>query len=174
MKRNDLPPAKLDYAGMIGWLDTRELPIDQHPWTQYLPFTLERHTLPFGDFTIPGLDKRLIFERKSLQDFIGCCGKERERFSKVITAMRGYDWPFVVIEGSWEDLEKANWRGEITSSQAIGTLHGYQADGIHVILAGDAPRAAKIVARVSFTIVRRLYESAREIIGSCFAQEGPA
>src|SRR5688500_15018880 len=106
--RNPMP-AKLDHAGMVAWLDTRELPIDQHPWTAHLPFTLERRGLPFGDFTIPGLQQRLIFERKSLQDFIGCCGHGRDRFSKVITAMRGYEWPFVVIEADWSDLESADW-----------------------------------------------------------------
>jgi hypothetical protein len=174
MKRNPFP-AKLDHAGMIGWLDTRELPIEQHPWTPHLPFTLERHTLPFGDFTLPGpLSKRLIFERKAKNDYIACVGRERDRFSKVIQAMRGYEWPFLIIEASWLDLETANWPGEITSSQAIGTLHGWQADGINVVLAENAERAAKIVARLSFTIVRRVYESAREIIGACFAQEQAA
>ena len=52
-------------------IDTRE----QTPWSFPDGVLIERGTLATGDYTLAGLENIVAVERKSLADFISCCGK---------------------------------------------------------------------------------------------------
>jgi DNA excision repair protein ERCC-4 len=149
-------------------LDTRE-PTD-HPWNLH-PFRVERQCLPFGDATLRGFERELIFERKTKTDLVGCVGRERERFEKCITGMLGHRLPFLVIEAGWVELENHSWPGTVTPSQVLGSLIGWQARGIHLIVAGDADRAGKLVAKIAYTVARRAWQQARELLAAVETQE---
>ena len=88
-------------------IDTRE----------QLPLDLESHglkivyeALSFGDYSLhyPRLSDHICIERKSLQDFVACCGKERKRFFRELLAMRGYRYKAIVIEAEFEEIRSGS------------------------------------------------------------------
>lgn len=76
-------------------IDTRE----QTPWT-FSRFPTECGTLPTGDYSIKGLTRLIVVERKSLPDLLGCIGHDRERFTAELQRLRGYRFRLVIIEGT--------------------------------------------------------------------------
>ena len=56
-------------------IDSRE----QTPWDFTNGPECERGTLSTGDYSIKGLEDFIAIERKELEDFIGCCGRQRDR-----------------------------------------------------------------------------------------------
>ena len=149
-------------------LDTREP--ENHPW-RVDPFLIHRVCLPFGDATLSGFERELIFERKSKNDLVQCVGRERQRFERVVTGLLGHRLPFLIVEAGWTDLENANWPGQVTSNQVLGSLTGWQCRGIHVVLAGDADRAGRIVARICYMVARRGWAQASELL-KAIGEEG--
>jgi len=57
-------------------VDTRE----QTPWSFPKTEQVERAGLTTGDYSLAGLEGLVAIERKSLEDFVSCCGKGRERW----------------------------------------------------------------------------------------------
>jgi len=142
-------------------VDTRE----QRPLTfEYAPGkTLESEpgTLYTGDYSIKGLEKHVCIERKSIQDLMGCIGRDRDRFERELDRMRGYEVKCLVVEGSWDDIEQQNYRSKIHPNAAIGTLMGWIALGIPIVMAGNHEKAGRFVARMLIiTAKRRLKELA--------------
>lgn len=105
-----------------------------------------------------GLEHVVAVERKSLQDFIACVGRERERFDREVQRLLAYPTRALVIEGYWIDIELQKYRGQVKPAAAIGSLLGWMAQGLPVIMAGDHERAGRYIARMLFTAARRRYE----------------
>ncbi|MCX6131631.1 MAG: hypothetical protein NTX25_21540, partial [Proteobacteria bacterium] len=102
---------------------------------------------------------------KSLPDFLGCVGRERERFEKEIQRLLAYETRAIVVEATWNELEAANWligqykwKSKITSSQAIGSALGWIARGVPIIMATNHERCSHFVARLLFTAARRRWD----------------
>lgn len=57
--------------------------------------------LTTGDYSIEGQQYRIAVERKSLVDFFGCCGTDRERFEDQLRRLNDLEIAEVVIEGDW-------------------------------------------------------------------------
>lgn len=115
-------------------------------------------TLATGDYSVLGLEHVVAVERKSLQDFIACVGRERERFDREVQRLLAYPTRALVIEGYWIDIELQKYRGQVKPAAAIGSLLGWMAQGLPVIMAGDHERAGRYIARMLFTAARRRYE----------------
>ncbi len=93
-------------------VDSRE----QTPW-DLSPMTMETNGLNVGDYSIRGLESIVAIERKSLVDFVACCGSERERFQKELDRLRGWPVSAIVIEANWADLELGQWRSKLSAKQ---------------------------------------------------------
>lgn len=107
--------------------DTRE-PNEEHdhpsalfcPWVwrgkQKVGLPIRRVKLDEGDYTVEGLERHVIVERKTMSDLLGTLfGREqdasgdvierRERFYDELNRMRSYHLRRIVVEGDEDDLE---------------------------------------------------------------------
>jgi ERCC4-type nuclease len=131
-------------------------------------------TMDTGDYCIAASHQAgshyAIVERKSLQDAISCCTSERERFERELVRMRAYPARCLVIESSWEEIERGEWRSKATPSVIIGSLLAWMNDGLPVILAGNRERAAKHTARFLYTAARRRWRECRAFAANIIAE----
>lgn len=70
----------------------------------------------------------------------------------------------LVIEASWADLERGDWRSKVTSAAAIGSVLGWIAAGVPVVMAGDHDRAGRYVSRILYIAARRRWREARALV----------
>src|SRR4051812_40640603 len=105
-------------------VDSREqLPLDLSP------LLVEVGTLATGDYSIKGLEHVIAIERKSAEDMIACIGRERERFDREIQRLLAYPTRAIVVEAGWQFFERGEWRGDVSSAGAIGSLFGWGVGG---------------------------------------------
>lgn len=141
--------------------DTREqTPLDLSP------LKCELGTLPTGDYTVKGLEHIVCVERKSLSDLMGCIGGGRERFDKEMHRILAYPCRLLVIEGTLGQIALKQYRGDISPNAALGSLLGWMAAGIPVLLAGDHQEAGRMVARYLFISARRRWQEAQSLCAS--------
>ena len=117
----------------------------------------ERGNLYTGDYSIKGMENHVAIERKSLDDLMGCIGTQRERFEKEIIRLRGYPVKCLVVESCWKDIEEGNYRSRVKSTAAIGTLMGWIAQGIPIIMCENHKRTGIFVSRMLYITARRRY-----------------
>ena len=152
-------PAELKPEHVVAIIDTREqLPLDLSP------LIVEAGTLATGDYSVRGLEHVIAIERKSLSDLLGCIGGERERFEREIQRLLGYPVRAVVIESTWGKLEAGQWRSQVKPTSAVGSVLGWIAAGVPIIMAGDHVRAGRYVSRLLFTAARRRWREARALV----------
>lgn len=99
--KNNLYPIKFKPtkipSGFILIIDTRE----REPlFLESLPkgLTVIRDTLKHGDYSIKGLEDKVIIERKKMSDFLGYIGKERKETYIKLEAMKNAYFSALVIE----------------------------------------------------------------------------
>ena len=63
-------------------IDRRE----QHAW-RFENLPSELGTLDTGDYSVRGLEHLVAVERKTLDDLLGCCGRERDRFKRELARL---------------------------------------------------------------------------------------
>ena len=143
-------------------IDTRE----QQP-LDLSPLKCTTGTLTTGDYSVVGLEDVVAIERKSLPDLIACVGRERERFDREVQRLLAYPVRALVIESSWGELELGGWRGKVTPQAVIGSLLGWTALGLPIVLADDHRRAGLYVSRLLFIAARRRWKEARALVQSC-------
>ena len=161
-------PAELRPDQIMAVIDTREqLPLNLEP------LRTMRGTLTTGDYSVYGLESIVAVERKSLGDFLACVGGERARFQKQVDRLVGVPIRALVIETTWPELEAGEWRSKITPASAIGSLVGWIAQGLPVILTGDHARAGRYVSRLLFTAARRRWREARFLVGTVKGEPSP-
>ena len=125
---------------MIIAVDTRE----QRPFAfqGYADCTTISGTLPVGDYSIAGFDEKIAVERKSLDDLLGCLTSGRERFQKELARARSLDRFTVVVEASFEDLAKGNFRSAMNPHAACQSVIAWQVRyGTPFIFAGSRKAA---------------------------------
>lgn len=124
------------------------------------PLNVVQGTLATGDFSVVGLEHVIAVERKSLQDLIMCVGRERERFDREMQRLAAYQVRALVIETDWATIELKRYRGEIHPNAVLGSLLGWMAQGIPVVMTGTNERAGRFISRMLFTAARRRYTEA--------------
>lgn len=152
----NLLPSELRADQVTGVIDTREqLPLDLAPLRSAVG------TLATGDYSVAGLETVVAVERKSLSDLLGCIGTERERFDREVQRLLAYPVRAIVVEATWPDLEQGEWRSKVTPAAAVGSMLGWIAAGVPIIMAGDHARAGRYVSRLLYTAARRRWREAR-------------
>lgn len=114
-------------------------------WT--LP--LERRKLDTGDYSLPGLEHLVVFERKSLSDLLGTLfgatsdsvGEGRanlERFRRELDRMRSFAHKAIVVEASMAQVLKGDYRSTVLPQSVLGAVMAIGSDyGVPTIWAGD-------------------------------------
>ena len=96
-------------------VDSRE----QNPFTfAGYPVEVTVGTLASGDISLKGFEDKIAIERKSLPDLVQCLSVERERFSRELVRLRGYDTAAVVIEQPVADLRCGEYRSKLNPESA--------------------------------------------------------
>lgn len=151
-------PATIVPESVTAIIDTRE----QNP-LDLSPLMVRAGNLDTGDYALAAAPDAIRIERKSLDDLIGCVGRDRERFDREVARLLAYPVRVLLIESTWADIEAGQWRGKVTPEQAIGSLLGWQAAGLSIHMAGDHGRAGRHAARLLFTVAKRRYRELREL-----------
>lgn len=140
-------------------IDTRE----QDPW-ELSPMRTEVGTLPTGDYSLRGMENSIAIERKSLPDFLSCVGRNRERFEREVQRLLAYPTRALVIESTWYEIETGNYKSEVHPRAATGSIIGWIARGLPVVLARNHANAGQLVQRLLFTTARRRIEENQTLL----------
>ncbi len=154
-------PAELKPEEITVLVDTRE----QAPW-DLSPMQTERATLTTGDYTIGGLEHVVCLERKSLPDLVQCAGKHRDRFDRVVNRMLAYPARALIVESTCRRIESGDYDSKVHPNAVIGSLLGWTAMGLPVVMAGNRRRAAKYGSQLLLTVARRRWRELREMARS--------
>jgi ERCC4-type nuclease len=151
--------AELRPEDVVAVVDSREqLPLD------LAPLATIAGTLATGDYSVRGLEHVVSVERKGLADLLGCVGQERDRFDREVQRLLAYPVRALVVESTWTEIEAGEWRSRITPSAVLGSLLGWIASGLPVVMVGDHDRAGRYVSRLLFTAARRRWREARALV----------
>jgi ERCC4-type nuclease len=106
-------------------------------------------TLPTGDLSLAGCGDLVCIERKTFWDLISCLCTGRERFTKEL--QRGQRIPnfSVVVEASYREVLRGDYRSQMTPVSAWGSIIALQERyRIPFYFAGDVPTAAKLTESI--------------------------
>jgi ERCC4-type nuclease len=118
-------------------------------------------TLATGDYSLRGLESVIAIERKSLADLLLCVGQERDRFHREVLRLLAYPVRALVVESTWLELERGDWRSKVKNTAALGTVLNWVGMGLPVLMAADHARAGRYVSRLLFLAARRRWREAR-------------
>jgi ERCC4-type nuclease len=152
-------PVELKPEMVTAIRDTREqIPLDLSP------LLTVPGTLATGDYSLLGLEHVVAIERKGLSDLLACVGGERERFDREVQRLLAYPVRCLVVEATWPEIEAGGWRSKITPQAVMGSLLGWIAAGLPILMAGDHARAGRYVSRLLFIAARRRWRENRAMI----------
>jgi len=121
-------------------------------------------TLTTGDYSVAGLEHLIAVERKSIDDLLGCVGRDRVRFKRELQRLRAYRFRLLVVEASAADLDAGQWRSNLQPAHVVGSLAAWTAQyGLPIWLAGDHAGAGRFVERYLYQCARAVaneYEAA--------------
>jgi ERCC4-type nuclease len=149
---------KLD--GIVAVVDTREqTPLDLVKYG----LAVEVATLAYGDYSLlnPDLRHEVAIERKSLPDFVACCGRERERFERELIALRGYRYAYIVGEFGLRDILGHEYRSQISPNAVLSSIARWQTWGIHFLFCDTHEGASYVVAKILCFLAESVVELAR-------------
>lgn len=99
--------------------DTRE----QTPYTfNRYPVEVIPGTLTAGDYSIPGFTDEVAIERKELGDLIGCLTHDRDRFTRELERLRGYQSAALLIEAPYSVIKAGRYRSKMNPDAAIQSI----------------------------------------------------
>jgi ERCC4-type nuclease len=154
-------PAGLDPGQITAVIDTREqLPLDLSPLRTVTA------TLPAGDYSLQGAESTVAVERKSLPDLVMCVGRERARFDRMVQRLLGYESKALVVEATWDDIDRGGWRGQVLPQAVQGSLIGWQTRGLPVFLAGNHAGAAQYVVWFLTLVACRRWREVRRMVAT--------
>jgi ERCC4-type nuclease len=160
-------PAEFKPEHVIALVDSRE----QLPYV-LSPLRSQAASLDVGDYSVLGCEHCIAIERKSLADFVACCGVERERFTRELIRLRGYAHRAVIIEATAADLEAGAWRSQINSNSVTASVLSWSFElAIPFILAGDRARAEKWTAKLLFLAARHRWRECRALAAGILERE---
>ncbi|MDD2956480.1 MAG: ERCC4 domain-containing protein [Oscillospiraceae bacterium] len=99
--------------------DTRE----QNPYLfRGYPVELTAGTLNTGDYSVPGFCDAVAVERKELGDLLGCLTHDRDRFTRELERLRGYQSAALLVEASYTTISAGAYRSRMTPDAAVQSL----------------------------------------------------
>lgn len=124
----------------------------------------ELATLITGDYSIrtetENYCDRIAIERKSLADYLGCVGGERERFERCLERLSKIEYPAIVLECTMADVLAGTKHSKVTAASAIGSLIAWSVKyRIPIWLCGDRRSAAATVRKILMNAVKYINET---------------
>ena len=97
-------------------VDTRE----QQPYS-FDKYPVVRQKLDVGDYSILGLERRIAFERKNLDDYIQSVVKARERFFAEMQQLANYEMKGILVEATLEDILQKKYTSGANPNAVFGS-----------------------------------------------------
>lgn len=79
-------------------------------------------TLATGDYTLAGFADRLAIERKELSDLLACLTTDRDRFTRELERLRGFEAAAVVVEATYNDIQAGRYRSRMNPAAAVQSI----------------------------------------------------
>jgi ERCC4-type nuclease len=127
-------------------MDTREQnPLDFRPYKERFSHIIKA-TLEAGDYTVYGYERRIVFERKSLQDLTGSLTHGRERFLRELEKLAEADYAAIIVEASYNAVAGPYKHCKANPDSILASLQMYQVRfDIDVIFACTRLMATEII-----------------------------
>jgi len=112
---------------------------------------MKKHKLDVGDYTIEGLEDKLVVERKTIGDLWNTLGTKKgyERFLREWDRAKNHRLKFLVIEASIKDIDAGYRWSKVRPSLIHARLISLQVKhNIHVIFAGRLDKARGYIRRL--------------------------
>lgn len=126
-------------------IDTRE----QTPW--HFPSEVPTTTaaLRSGDYSIAGHESKIAIERKTLDDFVACCGRDRGRFARELERLAEFDRAAVIVEANLRDVWNGAARSRMQPPSIAGSAASFFIDhGVPTFFCSDRWSAADFALRL--------------------------
>ncbi|OGV71217.1 MAG: hypothetical protein A3K19_11795 [Lentisphaerae bacterium RIFOXYB12_FULL_65_16] len=142
---------------MIVLIDNRE----QAPFTfaRWPNIEVKPATLFSGDYSLPGLERSIALERKSLADLVTCLASERDRFEHELSRLAGLDFAAVLVEGDFRDLAAGHYRSKLNPRAAVASVAAFSVRHVPILFGGDRDGAellcVELLAKYATNLVRR-------------------
>jgi ERCC4-type nuclease len=99
--------------------DTRE----QTPYTfSRYPVEVIPGALTAGDYSLPGFTDEVAIERKELSDLLGCLTHDRDRFTRELERLRGYQSAALLIEAPLAIIQAGRYRSHMKPDAAVQSI----------------------------------------------------
>jgi DNA excision repair protein ERCC-4 len=145
-----MPTKELTRDMVTAIVDTRE----QTPLI-FPTMPTARGTLDTGDYSVRGLEQHIAIERKELNDFLACVGRERDRFERELDRLRAFPHRAVVIEADWTTLMAGLWRSQLQPQQVTESVTAWMMRyAVPFFLVGDRAHAQHAVESLLFHAAR--------------------
>lgn len=86
----------------------------------------EMSGLATGDYSIKGMESQVAVERKSLDDFLHCCGADRDRFERQLERLSDLENAAVVVESGWPTILSGGGRSEVNRKAVYRSMIAWQ------------------------------------------------
>ena len=124
-----------------------------------------RGTLVSGDYSVLGLENQFSVERKSVGDLVSCCmGKNRSRFERELSRMRGLWFARLLVVGREEDVWNGRFHSRMAPRSVIHTVYAFEARYVPVVWAPTPEAAATLIERWGWWASRELIEGANALL----------
>jgi len=100
-------------------IDTRE----KMPLTFSRGIKIVRKKLVAGDYSLEGLEDKVAFERKTLDDFVATLLQRQTQFKKELAKLRQYDLAAVFVEGNSKDISLHNYKSAMHPNSVFGAAN---------------------------------------------------
>lgn len=111
-----------------------------------------------ADYSLDGLEGICRIERKTLPDFVACCGSERERFERELVRLRETTrYPWVFIEASVDDVVRGAYPGAMTPASILSSPLSWSLQHeIFFVWCGNRLNAIDLALRLFDSVERRV------------------
>ena len=143
--------------------DTREqMPLDFSRWPDVV---VEVGALHSADYSLRGLEDRFGIERKSIPDLVGSVTTGRDRFTRELERLRGFDLAAIVAEGTLEQVARHEYRGQANPESVLQSLAAFHVRyRVPVLWCGSPSGCAYMVRSLARHFLREAQERLKSII----------
>ncbi|MFA6221460.1 MAG: ERCC4 domain-containing protein [Desulfomonilaceae bacterium] len=121
--------------------DTRE---PDTAWDMYFSAPTVTACLRTGDYSVSGYEDQVAIERKTIDDLVGCLGKQRDRFERELERSRGFEYFAVLVESSYFELENGLYRSRLHPRSGVESVSAFEVRyKVPFLFCGSAELAAK-------------------------------
>lgn len=133
---------------------------EKRPWVfDTRQVSVRRAKLREGDYTVEGLEGRVVIERKSLGDWVGTVIHDFLRFRKQLVRMSGYDLAVIVVEANIEQVYRHEYESDALPASVLGKANAILIEhGIPVFWHGDPVLAADMAHRMLLMAWRKFHD----------------